>query len=77
LRCVGQELIVPGAKDDQQLIDTLAARAKGEVDFVLTVATVRQVPWETALAAYPEVFRREADAVLERVTAARERRKSG
>jgi hypothetical protein len=65
-----------GAKGDPRLIETLSARAKGEVDFVLTVATVRKVPWEDALAVYPEIFKAEATTVLERVVAARERRKS-
>jgi hypothetical protein len=64
-----------GTKDDPQLIETLSARARGEVEFVLNVATVRQVPWEDALAVYPELFKAEAEAVLARVAAARERRK--
>jgi hypothetical protein len=58
------------------LMETLSARAKGEVNFVLCVATALSVPWEDALAVYPEVFRREAAVVLERVAAARERRRA-
>jgi hypothetical protein len=67
---------VSGGEDNRQLKEVLEARARGEVDFVMGIASALKVTWEDALATYPEVFKRTADAVLQRVAAARDRRRA-
>ena len=61
---------------DERLAETLDARARGEVDFCITVASTRQTEWREALDYYPQAFARAAAALLERAEAARERRKA-
>jgi hypothetical protein len=57
-------------------METLAARARGEVDFVATIASVCTARWEDAFATYLKLFKREADATLQRVAMARDRRRA-
>jgi hypothetical protein len=65
-----------GGNMDELLTAAFEARVRGEVDFVLAIATVRNVSWKEALAAYLDDFKRQADLVLDRAAAARERRKA-
>lgn len=60
---------------DQTLLATLRARARGEADFVVTVAGTRQVSWSDALRLYADCFTEAAKALLERAAAAQARRK--
>lgn len=59
---------------DQRLLETLQGRARGEADFVVTIAGVRQVPWGDALRLYAQCFTEAAKALLARAEAARARR---
>lgn len=63
------------AAPDQQLLDTLRARASGEADFVVTCAGIRRVNWGDALRLYAQCFTEAAKALLARAEAAQEKRK--
>jgi hypothetical protein len=55
--------------------EAFAARARGEVDFIFTVARVIEgVRWDDALAAFVDTLKTEGAAALARIAAARERR---
>lgn len=59
---------------DANLREVLAARARGEADFVVSVAGLRQVAWNDALRLYAACFTEAAKALLARAEAARARR---
>ena len=58
----------------EQLTEALAAHAKGSVDVIVNLASACDVGWDEALRAYPDAYKAAAKAVLERATAARDRR---
>jgi len=64
------------AAPDQQLLDTLRARAAGEADFVVSVAGIRKVNWGDALRLYHQCFTEAAKTLLARADAAQARRKA-
>lgn len=61
---------------ESPLLDVLTARARQEASFVVQLASTCTTKWDDALAAYPELFREAAKALLDRAAASRERRSS-
>ena len=57
---------------DQLLIGALRQAARGQVDVVVNLATVRGVEWKDALDTYPAYFEEAAADLLERVAKRRE-----
>ena len=53
--------------DDKGLQDALAAQAKGAVDVVLALATVRNVSWQDALPEFARAFDRASADLLDRL----------
>lgn len=53
----------------------LAAHARGSFDVLKSIATECNVSWQDAVDAYPEVFGRETQAILDRIANARSNRR--
>lgn len=56
------------------LQQALAAHARGSFDVIRGIANECNVGWDDAAGAYPDIFLREAKAVLDRIANARSRR---
>lgn len=61
--------------DHPSLQTALAAHARGSFEVIIGIASECNVGWKDAAEAYPDVFRREAQAVLDRIANARTNRR--